>query len=138
MKFLGITAYAAALLTSIYALPGGHGHGNKHGWHHHKGKEHKEIHHKIYPAKTTTITEVIATKVETVVRTATPPPVRGIGGISPGIDTIPAECPLTPNTLFGEEVNHQITLLDYIYHLTQVLIDSYCTLLVSFMETSTL
>lgn len=113
MKFLGITAYAAALLTSIYALPGGHGHGNKHEWHH-KGKEHKEIHHKIYPGKITTITDYVATEVETVVRTASPAEGTGVG-IVPGIEELPGECPLTPNTPFGEEVNHHHHALLLLY-----------------------
>lgn len=116
MKFLGITVYAAAILTSIYAIPGGHGHGNKNQWHH----EHDYTYHKIIPAKTITIAEATATEIKTMVVTEKLSPAgREIG--NPGIplvDELPplqegrnAECPLSPNSLFGEEVSHNYPLL---------------------------
>lgn len=110
MKFLGVTVYAAAILTSIYAIPGGQAHGNKNQWRH----EHDYTYHKISPAKTITVAEATATEIKTMVVTEKlSPGGREIGnpGITPLVDELPssqggrnAECPLSPNSLFGEEV----------------------------------
>lgn len=123
MKFLGITVYAAAILTSIYAIPGGHGHGNKNQWRH----EHDYTYHKISPAKTITIAEATVTEIKTMVVTEEEISPEEIDnpGISPLDDTLPplfegsnAECPLSPNSLFGEEVSHNHPLLYTWYYLT--------------------
>ncbi|KAI7883292.1 hypothetical protein K492DRAFT_192821 [Lichtheimia hyalospora FSU 10163] len=112
MKFLGITAYAAAvLLTSVYASPGRHHHGNGKKWHH-KGMDYDEIHYEVIsPARKNINTKKIATATGNIA-TATGNIVTGIspviddGVTLPTVDDIAAECPLTSDTLFGEEVNH--------------------------------